>query len=73
MAKYFPWLVIVIALVGAGLVAGTTNHVRLAGFFIWLFTNSYWVWHNWKKKDWPMVGQFVAFLGLAALGVVNNL
>lgn len=72
MTKYFPWLVIVIALVGAGLVAGTTNPVRLTGFCIWLFTNTYWMVHNWKKKDWPMVGQFFAFLGLAVLGACNN-
>ena len=67
------WTVVGLALLGALLITSTDNHIRLVAFCLWIFTNSWWTIHNFKKKEYPLAGQFGIFLILAVVGIFTNL
>ena len=67
--KILDWTVVGLALSGALLVTSPNSQIRLIAFCLWIFTNSWWMIHNLKKKDYPLAGQFCAFLALAVWGV----
>lgn len=70
--KTLAWIVVSLALLGALLVTSHYSHVRLIAFCLWVFTNSYWVIHNLKKREHPLAVQFGLFLILAIVGIINN-
>ena len=61
------WIVAIIALAGAFLNA----RMNIMGFVIWIFTNSYWIYHNIKIKEYPQAVLFTAFLVMAVYGLIH--
>ena len=61
------WTVAIVALIGAWLNART----NILGFVLWIFTNSFWVYHNIKTKEYAQAILYAAFLLMAVYGLVN--
>lgn len=73
MYKVLCWVAVALALLGALLVTDPDNkHVRLVAFILWIFTNSWWMIHNYRRKDLALGTQFLVFLILAIVGVITN-
>lgn len=66
------WLTMLLALAGAALTTELNPVLRGWGFFLWLFSNGYLLYHFAKDKNTPMVLLFVAYEIFNLRGVINN-
>lgn len=63
---------LVCALLGAVLVTARSSRVRAAGFASWVVGNAAWALYAASAGAVLLQVQFVAFLFLAMLGLLNN-
>jgi len=63
---------LVCALLGAVLVVARSSRVRAAGFASWVIGNAAWALYAASAGAVLLQVQFVAFLFLAMLGLLNN-
>jgi hypothetical protein len=63
---------LVCALLGAVLVTARSSRVRAAGFGAWVIGNAAWALYAASAGAVLLQVQFVAFLFLAMLGLLNN-
>ncbi len=61
------WFVAIVALIGAYLNART----KVSGFVLWIFTNSFWVYHNINIGQYAQAMLYAAFLLTAVYGLFN--
>ena len=67
MTTIFWWFITGLALVGAGLNA----RMKWQGFVCWLVTNTAMCIKACVQSDWPQAVLWLAYTGLAILGLVS--
>ena len=66
------WLTMLLALAGAALTTELSPVLRGWGFFAWIFSNGYLLYHFAKDKNVPMILLFTFYEIFNLRGVINN-
>lgn len=66
------WPAMLLGLVGAPWVTGTTNRARFWGFALWVASDVFWIAYAYQIASIPMGISFAYFTFTSARGIWNN-
>lgn len=66
------WVTMILAVSGAFLTTELNPISRGTGFFFWIFSNGYLLYHFYKDRNVPMVILFALYEVFNLRGVLNN-
>ena len=66
------WLTMALALLGAYWSSDPSDILRGAGFFVWIFSNGYLLYHFLLERNTPMILLFICYEIFNIRGVLNN-
>ena len=62
-----PWIITLVSIIGVVL----NIKMNRWGFACWIVSNIFWIYHNYKKKEYAQSCLFTIYLGLAIYGFLT--
>lgn len=75
MAEWLEWMewpAMAASLLAAWLVASKSAQRRMAGFWVFLFSNALWITWGWQDDAWGLIVLNVCLAAMNVRGIVKN-
>ena len=70
--EWLEWPAMACSLLAAWLVASTSARRRLAGFWVFLFSNALWITWGWQDQAWGLIILNTCLAAMNVRGIVKN-